>query len=82
MLPANVLLPTDVLELAAAARKLLTAPPETAEKIRDLDKSLDRGGRDLDRGGRDGRGGSSTHRGGVATAAEQASVVNCLWIAS
>ena len=36
MLPANVLLPTDVLELAAAARKLLAAPPETAEKIRDL----------------------------------------------
>ena len=82
MLPANVLLPTDVLELAAAARKLLAAPPETAEKIRDLDKSLDRGGRDLDRGGRDGRGGSSTHRGGVATAAEQVSVVNCLLIAS
>jgi hypothetical protein len=75
LLPANVLLPTDILELAAAARKLLAAPPEAVEKIRDLDKSLDRGGRD-------GRGGSSTHRGGVATAAEQASVVNCLWIAS
>jgi len=75
LLPANVLLPTDILELAAAARKLLAAPPEAAERIRDLDKSLDRGGRD-------GRGGSSTHRGGVATAAEQASIVNCLWIAS